>query len=913
MVLGLLALVLPALGCGAGLAATSGPRDFVLDDVSFALRELRYPSGLRVVAERDSRSPVVGTFLVVGAGSSQDPAGKEGLAHYIEHLAFRSRPFGTASYPHELGRLGVRSWNAQTDFDATVYYEIGPRASLTGMLRLVGARMGVPIANISDEALAVELDVVKNELRQRNETGYRGEVLSALRPMLFPPGHPYARPVLGTHASLATLTPDDVGAFIRAHYRPSNMTLVVLGDVNLDTIERTLSETLPAKVLGAAQRAPDVVRLPEVAPVPPAPQGSADIVRKEGAVSTPELWIAWTLPRGFDKDAAKIDYIAQHAAGALRRAAFSDEDIVFVQVMVAPGVAASVLYCRVGLRSGQHPNESREHVLDNLYRLWSIEGGAEGVGSIETRRAAVLGMLFDAEDLQTRGMARALSTHFVQDASMYSRTFARIQGLDGAEPGWSVETYLQRERARTVLIVPETGRASVNASTLGTLAYDDDPLEVLPADVAALRAVSPPPGAGSFLTETLASGLRVVIVRRPGLPLVVASLGVAGGRAIAPDPAAAWAAELLREPSGVQIPTRPFGGRLDEAADETRYFYAAEGSSGNIGILLEALAAHALNMRVRAESWEPFQSYVVPYLAVAEAKPEVRANHALRALLFPDHPLGHPATVAGLRETSVWKAKEWLDLTHVPKGSVLVVVGDIDPQATRKFVSDTFGSWSDDDPGFPAPLPPNVVSGPAAPRRVLLTSRPGASQAEITVGCLLSPATTATAARRHHVLAAVLQRKLSTVLREQAGAAYAVRAEARSIPGGSAWLELSSAVESNKLALALAGFRDAFVQTSAGSSNAEAELSWAKLDVASALAPGSRNLDFVTAIDRALALDYPLQSLDTVAEDVASVTQDAVREDASICLANALALSLVGDEATLRAAVAAAWSGSPPP
>jgi zinc protease len=906
---GLLATLAFASGCGAGFASTSGPRDLALDDVAFPLRELRYPSGLRVVAERDARSPVVGTFLVVGAGSSSDPKGKEGLAHYVEHLAYRSRPFGASSYPHELGRLGVNDWNARTDFDATVFHEVGPKGALRGLLRLVGARMSVPVANISDEALAVELDVVRNELRQRNETGYAGEVLGSLQAALFPANHPYARPIAGSHESLTRLTPDDVGAFIRAHYRPSNMTLVILGDIDLDTIEKLVAETVPARLLGAAQRVPDVLRMPKEAPTPPAPPGTADVLRKEAAVATPELWIAWTLPRGFDADAFRVDYITEQARYELSEAVGTDEDIAFVDVDSLVGVQATILLCRVGLYRGRHPTASRDHVLDQLYRVWRV-----GEGSMETRRASVLGMLFRAEDLEERGIERALSTHFVQDTSMYARAFASMQGMDGEKEGWDPETFLRRERARSVLFSPSAGRGKASASALGTTAYDDDPLEVLPSDAAALRALAAPPATAGFLDETLPSGLRVIITRRPGLPLFVARLGLSGGTSTAPDMAAAEAADVLREPGDSHQSMRPFGGRFGRASDATRQWYTVKGSSGNAGALLEVLAARSRSMRVRAESWEPFQSYFVPYWEVAETHTEVRADSAFRALLFPGHPLARSVTAESLRATSVWNTKEWLDLTHGPKNAVLVAVGDVDPAAVRGFVVDTFGGWTEDQPALPPPAPLSAAAGPEKPRRLTVTHRPGATQVEVAFGCLLPAATAPTVTRRHAVLSAALSRRLAGTLRGELGVTYGFHSTARSIPGGTAWLEAKGAVDAAKLSAAVTGLRASLVRL-AGSGAAgvsDAELSWAKVDVAGSLRPGTRTADLVQLIDRTVGAGFPLGSLETAPEELAAVTLESIRADASACLASGPVLSFVGDEATIRPALEGAWPAGAP-
>src|SRR5438067_1034339 len=97
-----------------------------LQPVNLPLRTLAYPSGLRVVVEKDTRTPLAGVFVVVGSGSSSDPKGKEGLAHYVEHLAFQSRPFGDQSFADLLDVAGAVDRNAATDFDSTTFYEVGP-------------------------------------------------------------------------------------------------------------------------------------------------------------------------------------------------------------------------------------------------------------------------------------------------------------------------------------------------------------------------------------------------------------------------------------------------------------------------------------------------------------------------------------------------------------------------------------------------------------------------------------------------------------------------------------------------------------------------------------------------------------------------------------------------------------------
>ena len=168
--------------------------------LEFHLRDFRLRSGMRVLVEQDKSAPVAGVITVVGVGSTSDPPGKEGLAHLVEHLTFRSK-VGTppTSMKTLLGQAGAADLNASTDFDATVYHEVGPRDALGDLLTLEGLRMLDPLANVDETTFLTEREVVHNELRERGETNAIGSIFAATQAATFPAGHPYARPIGGTH------------------------------------------------------------------------------------------------------------------------------------------------------------------------------------------------------------------------------------------------------------------------------------------------------------------------------------------------------------------------------------------------------------------------------------------------------------------------------------------------------------------------------------------------------------------------------------------------------------------------------------------------------------------------------------------------------------------------------------------
>jgi zinc protease len=225
-------------------------------------------------------------------------------------------------------------------------------------------------AKVTPETLAVKLDIVRTELRQRNETGFVGEMFGAMQAAVFPSGHPYARPVIGTHESLTAIGPEDIEGFLKSHYRPDNMTLVILGDVNPAELGAIVERSLPEGVIAAPTPIKPGPRLSPRAPEPPAPP-PARLVRKEGAVATPELWIGWSLPRSFDTEAYLIEFLERAAREQLDAAAREDDDIAFISTSLVPGTQASMLLCRMVLNRGGHPERSMEHVLNKLHTLWA--------------------------------------------------------------------------------------------------------------------------------------------------------------------------------------------------------------------------------------------------------------------------------------------------------------------------------------------------------------------------------------------------------------------------------------------------------------------------------------------------------------------------------------------------------------
>src|SRR5579863_5347956 len=202
-----LAFVAASGACISGMKPVTGAA------VRYPAQQATLKSGLRTAYELAPQFGTAGFVLSVETGSSADPAGKEGLAHLLEHLVFQARHGGDTTFWDQLHALGAGEFNAWTNWDSTSYYAFGPTQALDGLLSLYASILDDPLAGVDAAAFEHERHIVLDELRSRAENGTPSEAEGLLSASIFAAGHDYARPVIGTEASIAALTLDDAKAF----------------------------------------------------------------------------------------------------------------------------------------------------------------------------------------------------------------------------------------------------------------------------------------------------------------------------------------------------------------------------------------------------------------------------------------------------------------------------------------------------------------------------------------------------------------------------------------------------------------------------------------------------------------------------------------------------------------------------
>jgi len=199
--------------------------------LDYKIAERTLANGLRVIVSEDHSVPTVTVNLWVNVGSRHEVQGRTGFAHLFEHLMFQGSA-NVASGEHFSALMSVGGrLNATTWFDRTNYFETVPRGAMDLALWLEADRHGRLLDAVNQENLDNQRDVVKEEKRQRYDNLPYGNALIDIYAAIFPKGHPYHHPTIGSMADLDAASVQDVHDFFRSHYGPNNTVLALVGDL----------------------------------------------------------------------------------------------------------------------------------------------------------------------------------------------------------------------------------------------------------------------------------------------------------------------------------------------------------------------------------------------------------------------------------------------------------------------------------------------------------------------------------------------------------------------------------------------------------------------------------------------------------------------------------------------------------
>jgi predicted Zn-dependent peptidase len=347
-------------------------------DLTIPFTKTTLPNGLVVIFSEDHAVPQVAVNVSYSVGSRMERQGRTGFAHLFEHLMFMgTRRAPTKAFDAWMEAAGGRN-NAWTAEDRTDYFDIAPSTALPLVLWLEADRMRDLGPLIDQDKLGLQRDVVRNERRQSIENRPYGVEELELPKLLWPEGHPYHHPVIGSHEDLEAAAVADVKQFFETWYDPSNASLVVAGDFD-PSRAGPMVETWFGAIPSRGK------------PVDPGAPGFTDqktsltgVVRATvpDNVELAKITIAWQSPRHFAPGDADLDLVASvlsngKASRLYKSLVYEQKIAQSVSATQQSHVLASEFVVEVTARPGVDPARVEKAVFEQIAKLRAQEVTAE--------------------------------------------------------------------------------------------------------------------------------------------------------------------------------------------------------------------------------------------------------------------------------------------------------------------------------------------------------------------------------------------------------------------------------------------------------------------------------------------------------------------------------------------------------
>lgn len=753
------------------------------------LEVFKATNGMRFAILRDDRTNLATLDLRYDVGAKDDPPGRAGLAHLVEHLMFELRPApGAPPLSVDLAAATLTT-NAFTSWDGTHYTATAPAAEITKLIALEGRRMAATCEQLDDATIARERDVVlaENALRADDDA-----VQTAVYRAIYGDDHPYARPI--STDEIAQATRAEICDFIAEHYVPARASLVITGPVDVARVAKVTGATFGGFTRRASR--------PRLHPEPPALHGQIAI---RAPVTEPTALVAFTAPPFGSRGVAAAN-VAQALLARALDAADRDADWILATAVFELGDdRAPTIVASVTVRSPEQLGAAADEVFAQARQLFEV-GGRD---SSRLRTMMALGYMRAWDDLASRGPWIA---RFMQFADHQRFMLDELAGM--ARPWGELRRELTDTftppRARQVLITPSAAAGQRTAGVATAVAHAEHvwrrPVDPAEADRPVPLAADDAPPVTRY---QLANGLTVELAPDASAAIVDARLVYPVGRAhaaadapLVPDAAAHlldFDAEGWFDGGGAYrklMWALDVDTLTDASVDSTSTTFRAQGLANYADWhvwRLSALLDVGRYNQVAIDALHRVAHDVEADAAKADARTETIERTFRERLFGVGHPFATPAPRLGpaLAAVTAGQLAAWKRAHYQPRGATLIISGKFDAAAMRQEVDELFGPWADVPPA-PLPTLPPVKPRPTA--SWMAVEQHDALQVEATLAFPLAPTPGRGPARQ--VVARMLEDQLRDV-REQLGASYGIHATVLGNAGAGGALVVEGALASN--------------------------------------------------------------------------------------------------------------------
>ncbi|MFM8747054.1 MAG: M16 family metallopeptidase [Aestuariivirga sp.] len=441
----LLRRLMASLFALAALALPASALDIPLTTFTLA-------NGMQVVVIPDRRAPVVTHMVWYKVGAADEPEGKAGIAHLLEHLMFKGTPSHPGGEFSRLVRANGGQENAFTSHDYTAYFQRVMKDRLPLVMQLEADRM--QNLALTDASVLPERDVVKEERRERTDNEPSSLLSEQLDAALYLV-HPYGKPVIGWMDQVAELTRQDAMDFYARHYQPRNAILIVAGDVAPEEVKR-----LAERYYGALRNTRPMAERRRHAEPPPSAERR--VLMRDARASTPSWQRQYLTPAArqlSQREEAAMSLLAKILGGGAQSRLYQ---ALTVDKKLAADTGAwfsadQLDYGNIGVYAVPNPGieiDALEKALEDI--LAEIARGGITQEELDRSRNQALASavyVLDSQQSLARMFGVALTTgQSVEDVLGWDEEMAKVTVAD---VNAAARKYLDRRASVTGILLPE--------------------------------------------------------------------------------------------------------------------------------------------------------------------------------------------------------------------------------------------------------------------------------------------------------------------------------------------------------------------------------------------------------------------------------------------------------------------------
>ncbi len=399
-------------------------------------------NGLTLIVHEDHKAPIVAVNMWYHVGSANEKPGKTGFAHLFEHLMFGGSEHAKGSYIDAMEKIGATDLNGTTNSDRTNYFEDVPNSDLDYTLFLESDRMGSLLGSLDQKTLDLQRGVVQNEKRQGENQPY-GVTRQLITKNTYPAGHPYSWTTIGDMADLDAASMADVKDWFKTYYGPSNVVIVVAGDVDTKVAKAKVE-----KYFG------------DIPAGPPVAHQQVWIAKRTGThrqvvqdrVPQARIYKVWNIPEFGSADGDYLDMTADLLAKGktsrlYKRLVYDDQIATNVTAFADTNAIAGQFYIQVTARPGLGLEKVEKEIDEELARFLKEGPTAEELQRVKVQnQAAFIRGTERIGGFGGKSDILAVNEVFLGDAGAYKITQARVQAATAEDLREAAHRWLSRRR-----------------------------------------------------------------------------------------------------------------------------------------------------------------------------------------------------------------------------------------------------------------------------------------------------------------------------------------------------------------------------------------------------------------------------------------------------------------------------------